>query len=174
MLFLFTFIEFYFLIKYPKIHRCFSNSAPPHAPQPFQILNNTNRMVTEVLIVGYDLQVRKIGKRATEASGQPFYPVYVLAPYRLACVMGGCLVAFIWTVFPYPITQRSQLRIDLGASIYILAKYYACVHAGVVARYQRTEGDPNSPTSLGNLLAKSERQIATEGLGLLGDRKSVV
>jgi hypothetical protein len=125
-------------------------------------------MVTQVLIVGYDLQVRKIGKKAAEASGQPFYPVYVLAPYRLACVMGGCLVAFIWTVFPYPITQRSQLRKDLGASIYILAKYYACVHAGVVARYQRTEGDSNSPTSLGNLLAKSERQIATEELGLLG------
>lgn len=69
---------------------------------------------------------------------------------------------------PVPDHTASQLRKDLGASIYILAKYYACVHAGVVARYQRTEGDPNSPTSLGNLLAKSERQIATEVLGLLG------
>ena len=37
-----------------------------------------------------------------------------------------------------------------------------------MARYQRTEGDPSSPTSLGNLLAKSERQILTEELGLLG------
>jgi hypothetical protein len=124
-------------------------------------------MVTQVLIVGYDLQVRKIGKQAAEASGQPFYPVYVLAPYRIACVMGGCLVAFIWTIFPYPITQRSQLRKDLGASIYILAKYYACVHTGIVARYQRTEGDPNSPTSLGSLLAQSERKIANEEWGLL-------
>jgi uncharacterized membrane protein YccC len=150
-LFLFTFIEFYFVIKYPKY-----------------IVVFVIAMVTQVLIVGYDLQVHKIGKTAAEASGQPYSPVYVLAPYRLACVSGGCLVAFIWTIFPYPITARSQLRKDLGASIYMLAKYYSCVHAGVVARYQRTEGDLNSPTSLGSLLAQSESKISTEELGSLG------
>ena len=50
----------------------------------------------------------------------------------------------------------------------MLAKYYSCVHAGVVARYQRTEGDLKSPSSLGSMLAKSEAQISIEGLGLLG------
>ena len=151
MLFLVTFIEFYFFIKYPKYLVVFLIA-----------------MFTQFVIIGYDLQVRKIGKTAAEASGQPYYPVYILAPYRLACVSGGCLVAFIWTVFPYPITARSKLRKDLGASIYILAKYYSCIHAGVEARYQRTEGDLNSPNSLGSLLAQTESKISTEELGLLG------
>jgi hypothetical protein len=31
-------------------------------------------MVTEVLIIGYELQVLKIGIKAATSSGQPFYP----------------------------------------------------------------------------------------------------
>lgn len=63
-------------------------------------------IVTQVLIVGYELQVKKIGQKAAAAGGQPYYPIYILAPYRLAAVAGGSLVAFIWTSFPYPITDR--------------------------------------------------------------------
>jgi hypothetical protein len=125
-------------------------------------------MVTQVLIVGYELQVRKIGRKAAEISGQPYYPIYLLAPYRLACVTGGSLVAFIWTVFPYPITDRTHLRQDLGTTIYGLAKYYACVHARIAARYHRTEGDPDNPSSLGSFLGDNERDIFLHELSLLG------
>jgi hypothetical protein len=31
-------------------------------------------IVTQVLIIGYELQVLTIGKAASERSGQPFYP----------------------------------------------------------------------------------------------------
>ena len=55
-------------------------------------------LVTAVLVVGYELQVKKIGIQASTTNGQPAYPTYLLAPYRLATVAGGLAVAFIWTI----------------------------------------------------------------------------
>ena len=56
-LWLFTFVEYYFFFKYqqfiPAVMIC---------------------IVTQVLIVGYELQTRKLGVAAAEASGQPYYP----------------------------------------------------------------------------------------------------
>jgi hypothetical protein len=62
-------------------------------------------VVTAVMIVGYELEVRKLGRARAESNGQPAYAIYVLGPYRLATVCGGIFVAFIWTFFPYPITE---------------------------------------------------------------------
>ena len=50
-------------------------------------------LVTAVLIIGYELQVEVIGTKAATSNGQPAYPVYVLAPYRLATVTGGLFIA---------------------------------------------------------------------------------
>lgn len=50
-------------------------------------------LVTCILIIGYELQVRKIGVAVATSNGQPAYPLYELAPYRLATVAGGLLVA---------------------------------------------------------------------------------
>jgi hypothetical protein len=86
-------------------------------------------IVTQVLIIGYELQVRVLGIQASEASGQPYYPVYLLAPYRFACVAGGSFVAFIWTIFPYPLSDASWLRKDLGVALHLLASYYSVVHS---------------------------------------------
>jgi hypothetical protein len=58
-------------------------------------------VVTATMIVGYELQVRKIGvMAATATTGQPAYPIYELGPYRLATVAGGLAVAAFWTLFP--------------------------------------------------------------------------
>lgn len=88
-------------------------------------------MVTAVLIIGYELQERKIGLKAATSNGQPFYVDYILAPYRLATVIAGIAVSFAWTYFPYPVTTRSTLRKDLGATLFLLANYYSCVHTTV-------------------------------------------
>ena len=86
-------------------------------------------MVTPILIIGYELQVQKLGLQVATSNGQPAYPIYELAPYRLATVCAGLGVAFIWTYFPYPITTRLTLRKEIGAAIYLLANYYSAVHA---------------------------------------------
>jgi len=93
--------------------------------------------------------------------------VYELAPYRLACVAGGCVVAFFWTIFPYPLTDRSWLRKDLGATIYLLANYYSIVHSTVRARINRTEGNMEDKNSPGRKLGKVRRKVFGKLLILL-------
>jgi hypothetical protein len=49
-------------------------------------------IVTNVLIIGYTLEVEKIGERIATSNGQEYLPLYKLGPYRLATVCGGLLV----------------------------------------------------------------------------------
>ena len=56
---------------------------------------------------------------------QAYYPVWELGLIRLATVLGGLFVAWVWTIIPYPITEHSQLRKNLGSSLYLLANYYS-------------------------------------------------
>ena len=51
-------------------------------------------------------------------------------------------VAFIWTMFPYPLTARSQLRKDLALTIYLLANFYSIVHTTVNVRINGIEDAP--------------------------------
>lgn len=50
-------ISYYFFLKFPRF-------------LPGILI----AIVTQVLIIGYELQVLNIGKEAAERSGQPFYP----------------------------------------------------------------------------------------------------
>lgn len=88
-------------------------------------------IVTLVLIIGYELQDEKLGTRLLETNGQEYYHVYLLAPYRLAAVLAGLSVAFIWTYFPYPITTRTTLRKNLGDTLFLMARYYSSTHSTV-------------------------------------------
>lgn len=85
--------------------------------------------------------------------------IYELAPYRLACVAGGSFVAFIWTVFPYPLTDSSWLRKDLGSTMYLLANYYSITNATIGARLHRQEGNMDDKHSPGRQLEKVRRKI---------------
>lgn len=100
-------------------------------------------------------------------NGQPYYQIELLAPYRLACVSGGMLIAFIWTFFPYPLTARSQLRRDLGASLYLLANFYSIVHTTVGLRVRGREGDLSKKESPGRKLAKARSEVYVKQLGFL-------
>ncbi|TVY90187.1 Uncharacterized protein LAWI1_G001995 [Lachnellula willkommii] len=150
LLWFFIFLEMYFFLKYPRFIAVWLVS-----------------IVTEVLIIGYELQVRKLGLAAATASGQPYYPIYELAPYRLACVAGGSFVAFIWTIFPYPLSDRSWLRKDLGSTLYLLANYYSVVHSTIGARLHGTEGDMEVKDSPGRKLEKVRYKIFQKLLVLL-------
>ena len=105
------------------------------------------------------------------SNGQPYYAIYLLAPYRLATVVAGIFVTLVWTYFPYPITARSALRKNLGASLYLLANFYAIVHTSVGLRINAAEGDPKSKESPGRKLEKARTKVYVQELGLLAELK---
>jgi hypothetical protein len=57
MLWLFIFVEYYFFLKFPRF-------------LPIWLIC----IITQVLIVGYELQVEVLGVEAATANGQPYYP----------------------------------------------------------------------------------------------------
>lgn len=117
-------------------------------------------VVTATMIVGYELQVRKIGTAAATTNGQPAYPIYELGPYRLATVVGGLAVAFFWTIFPFPITEHSALRQKLGGALYLSANLYSIMHEQVMARIRGDAGDEeNDKESPGYALNKARNKV---------------
>ncbi|KAK2053360.1 hypothetical protein LY76DRAFT_554120 [Colletotrichum caudatum] len=149
-LWLFIFVEQYFILKYPRF-------------MPVWLIT----IITQVLIIGYELQVKKIGEAAAAATGQPYYPTYLLAPYRLACVAAGCAVAFIWTIFPAPLTDRRWLRRDLSASLYLLANYFSVISETIKATMEETHGDIKKPGTPAHKMEKERRRILGKLLLLL-------
>ncbi|KAL1620009.1 hypothetical protein SLS56_009822 [Neofusicoccum ribis] len=130
-------------------------------------------IVTLTMIIGYELEVRKIGPVAAASNGQPYYEIYKLAPYRLATVAGGLAVAFIWTFFPYPISEHSELRSKVGASMYLLANYYSIVHETFRARVRGNEGDPRLKTSPGRRMTKARLKVYQKQLLLLTNLRAM-
>lgn len=125
-------------------------------------------MTTAVIIIGYELQERKIGLAAATSNDQPFYSIYILGPYRLAAVCTGLAVAFIWTYFPYPITTHRTLRSDLGATLYLLANFYSCVQTTVELRlHQGTSADPNNTKVIGARLDKARHKLFDKCITML-------
>lgn len=118
-------------------------------------------VVTATMIVGYELQVRKLGvTAATATTGQPAYPIYELGPYRLATVVGGLAVAFFWTIFPFPITEHSALRQKLGGALYLSANLYSIMHEQVMSRIRGDAGDEeNDKESPGYALNKARNKV---------------
>ena len=83
--------------------------------------------VTPIISVGYALNVQKLGPAFLQESNTPDYPIYQVAAYRLLNVIAGLAVAYIWTLFPYPITETSLIRQSMGACVFLLARYNAIV-----------------------------------------------
>ncbi|KAK9551523.1 hypothetical protein V6Z96_000458 [Aspergillus fumigatus] len=124
-------------------------------------------IITTSMIIGYELQVRKVGQQAATSNGQAYYPIYLLAPYRLAIVAAGIAVAFFWTFFPFPISEHGVLRQSLGASLYLLANYYSIIHESVSARLRGDEGDLALKTSAGRRLQKARGKVFSKQMLML-------
>ncbi|PYH98031.1 MFS transporter [Aspergillus ellipticus CBS 707.79] len=129
-------------------------------------------IISTSMIVGYELEVRKIGQDVATSNGQQYYPIYLLGPYRLATVAGGIAVAFIWTFFPYPISEHSVLRQSLGASLYLLANYYSIIHETVSARMRGDEGDLALKTSSGRRLMKARNKVFSKQMLMLNNLRT--
>lgn len=149
-LWLWIFCLFYVVFKMPKL-----------------VVVGILSIVTAILIIGYELQVQKLGVQVSESNGQPAYPTYTLAPYRLACVAGGLLVAYIWTIFPYPVSEHSELRKDLGASTYLLANMFSNVQSTVESRLRGTYGDIQVKGSHAYNLEKAKAKVFVKQIAII-------
>lgn len=115
--------------------------------------------ITMVIILGYELQAQQIGIQQAQSNGQTYYPIYILAPIRLATVLAGLFVAWVFTIFPYPITEHARMRKSLGTSFYLLANYYSVVHETLKLRLSGGLGDASLKTSPGRRLDKSRHKL---------------
>ncbi|GKZ29492.1 hypothetical protein AbraIFM66950_005192 [Aspergillus brasiliensis] len=125
-------------------------------------------IVTLNVIVGYELQVRKLGLEVATSNGQPYYPIYLFGPYKLAAVAAGCAISFFWVIFPYPITAKSTLRKTLGRGLFVLAKFYSCMHATIelwlTGELSTTDDDIRSASST---LERSRHKVFKQEMLLL-------
>lgn len=127
-----------------------------------------------VLIIGYELQVRKLGVAVATSNGQGYLPIYLIGPYRLATVAGGLLVAFIWTMLPYPISEHSQLRQNMGGALYLLANYYSIIHETVKLRIRHTKDtiDCEARGQPGHALSKVRVKVFSKQMLLISSLKN--
>lgn len=144
----------YFLIKWPKY-----------------IIGWLVILITEVLSIGYELQVAKIGIPAATSTGVYFYPAYSVAAMRVACVLWGTLVSIFWTYLPYPITARGFLRRDMARILHLLANYHAVVHVTIKTRLRGTEGDLEDRTSHGHVLSITRKAMYNKMMALAATAK---
>jgi hypothetical protein len=74
-------------------------------------------------------------------------------------VAGGSLVAFIWTIFPSPLTDRTLLRRNLSATLYLLANYFGVINSTLKSNVQGTAGDADMPGTPAHQLLRVGRKI---------------
>jgi hypothetical protein len=101
-------IDFYFFIQDPR-----------------RVRSVVVSYTTFLLVIGYALEATKLGVPDLETTGQLYYPVYKLAPYRILVTLIGVALAFIFTIFPYPLTAREFLRQDIAREFQLLSKMYS-------------------------------------------------
>lgn len=124
-------------------------------------------MITTILIVAYELQVKQVGIAVSESNGQDYHPVYLLAPYRLVCVLAGVGVACLLTYFPNVVTARSEMRRDLGSTLFLLGQYYSSSHKAVKLRLRGLEGNVHDKNSPLRRLEKARTQLFAKELILI-------
>jgi hypothetical protein len=129
-------------------------------------------IVTITLIIGYQIEVIKVGKATLTRTGQSYFDILEMGPIRLATVLGGLGVAFFWTIFPYPISEHSNLRSDTAASLYVLANYYSIIHETVGARIRQVEGNLEDKYSPGRRLDRARLKAFNKQTVLLNNMKT--
>ncbi|PTB50194.1 hypothetical protein M431DRAFT_95903 [Trichoderma harzianum CBS 226.95] len=116
-------------------------------------------LIASIVMIANELQVRKLGEAAVLASGQAVYAPYIIFPYRLAFVTLGVVTGYFWTIFPYPLSEHSELRENMAKTMYGLAGYYMCIQQTVLAHLHGNFGDIKDKRSPGFHLQAARRRI---------------
>ncbi|TQV92273.1 MFS transporter [Cordyceps javanica] len=128
-------------------------------------------LIAAIVMIGIELQTMQIGEEAVKQSGQAVYPPYVIFPYRLAIVALGVITSYIWTIFPYPISEHSELRESTAQVLYELSRYYMCIQQTVFARLHRDIGDADDASSPSSRLQSALRRLFLKYRGLSADAR---
>lgn len=137
-----SFFQMYFLIRWPKY-----------------LIGWLVILITEVLSIGYELQVKKLTIPVATSQGTYWFPPYYVAAMRVACVFWGTGASIFFTYLPYPITARGLMRKDMGVIMQLLANYHAVVHSTIKTRLRGTEGDRNDKNSRGHVLSHTRKAM---------------
>lgn len=116
-------------------------------------------LITAIVMIANELQVRRLGEEVVVQSGQAVYAPYIIFPYRLAIVALGVIVSYSWTLFPYPLAEHSELREEVAKSMYILGNFSKCIQQTIRARLHGISGDHNDISSPGFHLQTARRRI---------------
>lgn len=122
--------------------------------------------IAAIVMIGIELQTAKIGEETVKQSGQSVYAPYIIFPYRLGVVALGVITGYIWTVFPYPISEHSELRENTAQIMYELSRYYMCIQQTVFARLHRDLGDADDTASPSFRLQVALRRLFLKYRGL--------
>lgn len=115
--------------------------------------------ITMSLIIGYELQVRTLGVAVATSNHQAYYPIYELGPIRLATVLAGLSVGWVFSWFPYPVSEAGQVRRQLASALYLLANYYSVMHETLRLRLRNELGDMSSKDSPVRKLEKARNKL---------------
>ncbi|KAJ9633491.1 hypothetical protein H2204_006874 [Knufia peltigerae] len=124
--------------------------------------------VTPIIGVGYELNVHKLGEDYLRMFSTPAFPLYQIAAYRLANVVAGLLAAYIWTVFPFPVTEGALIQRHIGSCLYLLARYNAMVSETMLVNHPRRNKFRSSDTSpLAEKLKRARIEVVHQVHGVL-------
>lgn len=110
-------------------------------------------------MIANELQVRRLGEEVVLKSGQAVYTPYIIFPYRLAIVALGVIVSYAWTLFPYPLSEHSELREEVAKTMYILGNFSKCIQQTIRARIHGITGDDSDTNGPGFHLQTARRRI---------------
>lgn len=113
-----------------------------------------------ILMIGNELEDKKLGFARVTAAGQAAHEEYLMAPERLAIVSAGIGIGFFWTIFPYPLSEHTGLRQDLASTLYYLASHHSMVSKTVSNRARGLE--PHMATRNQNELARARLKCFTK------------
>ncbi|KAM3551408.1 hypothetical protein ARSEF4850_007887 [Beauveria asiatica] len=105
-------------------------------------------LIAAIVMIGIELQTQQIGVK------------------RLAIVALGVITGYIWTIFPYPISEHAELRDSTAQVLYELSRYYMCIQQTVFARLHRDLGDADDASSPSSRLQSALRRLFLKYRGL--------
>jgi hypothetical protein len=94
-----------------------------------------------------------------------------LAPFRFIGVAAGSTVAFFWTIFPSPLTDRTWIRQDVSATMFLLANYISVINSTMKAQLHGA-GEVASETSPAYHLQKARGKVFGKIIRLMPSMES--